>query len=79
MDKDDDALSFIVVDERFQRTYDVLCGITMDYLNLRAQELPIDMFNTAHHFFPYDFNYSPSSDLSPSRDAVDDPFRAPSM
>ncbi len=33
------------VDERFQRTLDVLIGIMMGQLNAQAQELLIDMLN----------------------------------
>ena len=61
------------IDDRFQHTLHVLTLITMGWLNL--QELSINIFSFAYHFSIQFRLFSPSSDILPSRDAVDDRFQ----
>ena len=61
------------MDDQFQPTIFVLSGLTMGRLILQAQELWIDMFKPAFHHVQ--FVLRPLSNISPSRDAVDDRFQ----
>ena len=61
------------MDDQFQPTIFVLSGLTMGRLILQAQELWIDMFKPAFH--NVQFVLRPLSNISPSRDAVDDRFQ----
>ena len=63
------------IDDRFRHTLHVLTLITMGWLNLQAQELLINMLSFAYHLFIQFQLSSPSSDILPSRDAVDDRFQ----
>ena len=57
--------------DHFQPTLLALNRLTMGGLILHAQELLIDMFKPAFHYVQF-LLLCPLSNISPSRDAVDD-------